>query len=701
MEALVARIVNFLPFTQLLKEGITDIVFAIEKLHAGHNFSWADYGRHKHKSLLSTAGISHDSYKRGMDFIKKHILRMYVPKTDDRSVELSKHSKIVKRNDERRTKITKSMRLGLTYQGIVSAIESKLSIRCTELEEELLEETTKVVDRFGTSKYGQKAIVETDEVHHRAKVSVDEKLNKITRGWIKHGEIYLSRGLLPTIAKRLAENLSSSETSSMGEATSKLTDNVTSTIDSIVKEKLVTKLGKILEEKLNETLLQRDRIDTIEFKFQLKETSEKLIKIWREQLLDLATRHVTTLASRAISHVYQEGGHESYRELSQQGQQVKDEGTTSTQASSTSVDGHVASCFKVLKETRDPILFSAFIRENLPVPADPFCAHALSCTIPTILRDTQVPLVFIRIESFDEILFENAKDKVVDNVFVVKIHQTTTGNQSDLFYVSTEDGEGIGCMLESVTQQITKRFPQTAGYDWRQKVAEVVETNSSVFAEIRSGWNSHILRIGLFGMGKEKNYKRITKKTSADKDDAADETNRRGVYQHPGYACIEKYAKDEGIRKIRRENHPVIKIPYHQQRKSVFEQHQDAHQTEDGVDGKNAVLHLETFQNIQRGYLERGEYKSAIWNSIETYLIPIIEREKEVKKKEEYISAALDHFNAYSLLERRDKSVKTVVSKDECEEMKLRLLCYTPNIIVSHEFWKNMMDSIKNAQNNC
>ena len=365
------------------------------------------------------------------------------------------------------------------------------------------------------------------------------------------------------------------------------------------------------------------------------------------------------------------------------------------------MDGHVASCFKVLKETRDPILFSAFIRENLPVPADPFCAHALSCTIPTILRDTQVPLVFIRIESFDEILFENAKDKVIDNVFVVKIHQTTTGNQSGLFYVSTEDGEGIGCMLESVTQQITKRFPQTAGYDWRQKVAEVVETNSSVFAEIRSGWNSHILRIGLFGMGKEKNYKRITKKTSADKDDAADETNRRGVYQHPGYACIEKYAKDEGIRKIRRENHPVIKIPYHQQRKSVFEQHQDAHQTEDGVDGKNAVLHLETFQNIQRGYLERGEYKSAIWNSIETYLIPIIEREKEVKKKEEYISAALDHFNAYSLLERRDKSVKTVVSKDECEEMKLRLLCYTPNITVSHEFWKKMMDSIKNAQINC
>ena len=62
----------------------------------------------------------------------------------------------------------------------------------------------------------------------------------------------------------------------------------------------------------------------------------------------------------------------------------------------------------MMKETRNPKLFVAFIRENVLVPADPFCSHALMyCALNATIEQHNSSKVFIRIESIDQVLFDN------------------------------------------------------------------------------------------------------------------------------------------------------------------------------------------------------------------------------------------------------------------------------------------------------
>jgi len=41
----------------LISEGVSDILFGVAALWSGNNFTWADYGKHKLESMISTAGI--------------------------------------------------------------------------------------------------------------------------------------------------------------------------------------------------------------------------------------------------------------------------------------------------------------------------------------------------------------------------------------------------------------------------------------------------------------------------------------------------------------------------------------------------------------------------------------------------------------------------------------------------------------------
>lgn len=603
-------------------------------------------------------------------------------------------------------------------------MSSQLTALCNKLEKDLFEEAIKTFENHAiTFKRPYKpltGVLETERLFN-------EKMQKITSAWLKEGETYFSGMLMTNFTKQFNEALEKSQMAS------KHTDeNQIVEMSSVV----ITTAKKILENELMKTLIQKladkcaenqfniERVDIKNVKCQLKDAVTKLMNPWSTKLLENTARQIIDMAARDIDETFKDSGGNSEENWKEFLKSKRRQSTGKLQSdrqnaisSSFVNEAHVTACLKMMKETRDPKLFVAFIRENVLIPADdPFCAHALSCALSATadlhdnnpIRKSNNTEVFLRIESFDEVLFDNRTDPSSDNnLFVAKVNRVLENQRKGNFYISTEGGEGIVCMFDCFAKQVAKQFPQMVQFNGdklREMVAIIIEKNAAVSAAIRNGWHSHTMRIGLFGMMGERNYQRKKKEPYSRNND---EINRREVYQHIGYARIEQYAKHEGVKKIDRHEYPVIKIRYHNKLQKLngkekvkeyrrllstmsFEDEEESSR----MCEETGLCQMETFNNIQKCYLERGDYKSAIWNSIETYLIPIIEKQEEILKREEYISAALKHFEAYSKLERVAGNGKCVITEEECIEMKKRLTVFIPNLRVSQGFLKTMVTSI-------
>ena len=695
----IAKLGSLAPAMSFIKEGIKDIAFAIEKLETGHYFSWGDYRRRKIMTMKESFEIGEDTW----NFINRYILKK--KGTEVGKCQLTEPVKLVKpSNSITGIKITKGMNVGLSYQQVESLVYSQLTALCSKLAKDLFDKTMECFEHhvvvLKRSYNPLPGAMENERVYA-------ETIKRIVTEWVKEGDKYLSRVLLNHIGKQLNEALGKKQMIA-GKSTeneeSEMADVVIATTKRVLENEMIKTLVENLVDKLTTHQFSADRIDMKDVKHQLREAVEKLMSPWTLKLLENIARLITDMATRDINNQTLDGDGSkviiNWKELLQQTNRQKNTANDALTSSSriNNNEDHIKFCLKMMKETRDPKLFVAFIRENVSVPADPFCAHALSCALNATMEQHNSSKVFIRIESLDQVLFDN---QTSDSrfVFVGKVNQVLENQRTSITYISTDDGNDIVCMFDWLAKEIALlQLPhmfKITGTKLRHLVVNIVEKNAEVSAAIRKGWHSHTLRIGLFGMMGERNYQRTKKKMPS----TVEELGREKVYQHPGYACIEQFAKHKDVRNILRHEHPVIKILYHSKPQNNVNKYQRSSGNNDErsnvVCEEEGICVTETFYNMQKCYLERGDYKSAIWNSVETYLIPIIEWQEDILKREQFVKAALEHFESYAKLKRVGGRGKTVVSEDEFVEMKKRLIIFTPNIRISEEFWKKTVASIR------
>ena len=278
---------------------------------------------------------------------------------------------------------------------------------------------------------------------------------------------------------------------------------------------------------------------------------------------------------------------------------------------SQSLPDHIQSCLRLMKRTKDPKLFAIFIRDKVPI--DQFCADALGCALSAHLKRKLV----IQIENYEQI-FDHEKVQNTD-VLVVKIDRA----------VEADDR----CLFECVMQQ----FPEQDSTELRKSLSSTIETDLSVTETIRKVWQSRSLYISLFGS-------HVTNKTGIQKTDFAvagivthDQCrlNRRDPFQND-YAFIHSAIEDGNKRKIPCNKYPVLSVTYPEVSAD------DAMRKEEGD--------FKLFRHIQRGHLERGQYRNAVWNSMETNWMPVAKRinETDIDLRKEHVVTIKNHFKQYS-----------------------------------------------------
>ena len=193
------------------------------------------------------------------------------------------------------------------------------------------------------------------------------------------------------------------------------------------------------------------------------------------------------------------------------------------------------------------------------------------------------------------------------------------------------------CLFECVMQ----RFSKQISIEVRESLASAIETDRSVAEEIRKVWQSRNLKISLFG-SQVTNKKGIQKTDFAVSGIVTDDQrplNRSDLFQND-YAFISSAIKDANLRKIPCNKYPVLSVTYPEVDHDVTRKEEEDFQL---------------FRHIQRGHLERGQYRNAVWNSVETNWMPVAKRnETDVDLIKEHVVSIKNHFKQYSKYDNRE-----------------------------------------------
>ena len=115
--------------------------------------------------------------------------------------------------------------------------------------------------------------------------------------------------------------------------------------------------------------------------------------------------------------------------------------------------------------------------------------------------------------------------------------------------------------------------------------------------------------------------------------------NRSDPFQND-YAFISSAIKDANLRKIPCNKYPVLSVTYPEVDHDVTRKEEEDFQL---------------FRHIQRGHLERGQYRNAVWNSVETNWMPVAKRnETDVDLIKEHVVSIKNHFKQYSKYDNRE-----------------------------------------------
>ena len=141
------------------------------------------------------------------------------------------------------------------------------------------------------------------------------------------------------------------------------------TTKRVIENEMIKSLVDTLVDKLTTHQFSADRIDMKDVKHQLREAVEKLImSLWTIKLLKNTARHITDVGTRDINNQTLNGSKViiNWKEFFQQTNRQQNAANDALTSSSRFINNedHIKFCLAMMKETRDPKLFVAFILET-------------------------------------------------------------------------------------------------------------------------------------------------------------------------------------------------------------------------------------------------------------------------------------------------------------------------------------------------
>ena len=298
----------------------------------------------------------------------------------------------------------------------------------------------------------------------------------------------------------------------------------------------------------------------------------------------------------------------------------------------------IQSCLKLMKKTKDPKLFTVFVRNKVPI--DQFCADALGCVLSAHLG-TQL---LIQIENSEQV-FDHEK---IEDMLTIKIEHGGAAIERCLLQEFVEKFNETGHRDNTVSQDLERL---------RNSLVEKIEADPSVTKDIRKVWQSRNLQINLFG-SHVASKKGIQKADFAFAGIVTDRLSKRDPFQND-YTFIHSAIENENKRKILCNKYPVLTVTYPE--------------VDDVVTSKEEDFKL--FRHIQRGHLERGQYRNAVWNTVETNWMPVAKlNETDEDLRKEHVASIKNHFKQYSKdpkdkLKKEKRHVKLIGGVSELENI--------------------------------
>ena len=222
-------------------------------------------------------------------------------------------------------------------------------------------------------------------------------------------------------------------------------------------------------------------------------------------------------------------------------------------------------------------------------------------------------------------------------------------------------------MFEAVTKELRKLYPDARIPDsatLREETAKMIESSPEVRQAIERGWHQYALHINMYGGVPEGQGKPAVGGLYRDNKKYS-EKNKFEQDHQPASSHMQKYAKDAGVRNINILDMPVLSLPkeYHQQTLN-YKGKANSNKNDLGI-----------FHQLQKKYLEEGQYEEAIWHAVDVNWIPIVKKENDPNLKKEYVNAIKKIFTDWSNVKFTDsqKNTRTVITKEDSKNLIKRL----------------------------
>ncbi len=432
-------------------------------------------------------------------------------------------------------------------------------------------------------------------------------------------------------------------------------------------------LEKIQEKQMSDQEIEAFQLKAVgDIKSALGQKAGQMIEEWTAQMLNKAAISAVKAVSKKTKRMYQnQRGNKEMQKLRQHIVKERERklneilsGNTDPEALEPS-KAHIEECMKIMKKTNSAKVFAEIVREG--VPTDRFCAQALEEALPSVLSSFNIPTIKIRVETSDgELVHETSSNDA--NVKLINLKLERSANDHFGHYGSEESGSvgGNNCMFEAAANELRRLYPDANIPDpatLREMTAKRIESCPKLRHAIESGWHQYTLNKNMYGgapigqgtpaiSGLYKDNKQFSEKNKFEQD------------HQPAVSHIQKYAKDEGVRKISRLEMPVLSIPkeYHQQTLN-YKGKANSTKNDHGL-----------FHEMQKKYLSEGQYAEAIWHAVKENWIPIVRNELNADLKRQYSESTKSHFELWSQVQWTDETNKkrTFITKDESKILMRR-----------------------------
>ena len=580
-----------------ISEGIGDLFFAASAMCSG-SFSWEEYGKNKLESLMltvATAGIGafiargvklsrfghkiagpklEVSGKKVAEMSGKKLIKTVGPKPLGKQV--------VKRIGK---KTTEGMAFGLANAGIDTLLENHLQGVLNDIISEMLnieknlkwdnvsKSLEEVYKRFGEEKAREitnnltRNFFEKEDYVEELTIIAGKIASSVTQGITAASKkISKKGGKLGLSVKVIEKTVFWSERAAHLARITTITERFLNSLDNGIKHELIGDHADIEVKYEERERFVKEVID--EWRTLLHDKAQKIMQ--HHVIGPILKRGANSLNSsigKKIQRRYQdhkESGYYKNFEKLKHGYQKEIENKKQHSDNQKKVYNPVTrkyheSMMKLLKKTRNPDLFAAIVKQNIPM--DMTCVSACTRVIYKMLLenpDIKISGLTIVVQGEGGIRQEfssgSGKEKIIVNLELKDNHfQLSRDNK-----LEGKSKSENNCLFDALSEAMPK-LRNVRPEDFRNKVAEHIQQDSGIRNHIEQGWHEFPISLDAFGGNKSSdlinrlhllNIKNIKEIGSSDSEWKSFKNNR--IDQPSEYSKIKQKALEKLNPDVRR-----------------------------------------------------------------------------------------------------------------------------------------------------